>query len=412
MNNELDQQQSAKVVPIERLSPFDWSDQAGYLGDILQEAAQSRLGASSFSSGAAEASSPDYVFRADGIGARSHLLLQPRKGELRIAAVGPPDFDDGEVARWTEVVQEALRLLRRPRLPWPWAAIIAPVAPTSDPGLCLAGTTTVGGLTVRPASRPIKRAPRPIPWNPSRQIAYCWPAVVEGLGWTYELHNSLRAQQRARAQLHRLCALLTVMFDGVPWRLEWEPNMAPPAPLSLDVRDELLDTTATDFPVGRMPIEMSSWIGPAGSALDSDPGLEQALALYYEGTQLRGAHPSIALIALVGSIESLARTKLERCQCCDQVKGSTKRFKAALAEVLTEQEADELGRLYGSRSRTAHAGELFGFETTFNVGDHSHFIPREGQLDFVFRLTYQAQHAAGLLLVRRFEEEMEGRRDA
>jgi hypothetical protein len=153
-------------------------------------------------------------------------------------------------------------------------------------------------------------------------------------------------------------------------------------------------------------------MGPAWSALDTDRGLDQALALYYEGAQLRGAHPSIALVALVGSIESMASTKLERCECCDQLKGSTRRFREALAEVLTDPEAEELGRLYASRSKTAHAGKLFGFEATFNIGDHSHFIPREGPLDFVFRLTYEAQHAAGLLLVRRFEEAARVRRGA
>jgi hypothetical protein len=94
MDNELDQEQSAKMVPVERLLPFDWADQADELGDNLQEAAQSRLGATAFSSSAAEGASSDYVFRVDGTGLISHLLLQPRKHELRIAVVGPPDFGE------------------------------------------------------------------------------------------------------------------------------------------------------------------------------------------------------------------------------------------------------------------------------------------------------------------------------
>jgi hypothetical protein len=398
------------MVPVERLSPFEWADQADELGDNLQEAAQSRLGATAFSSSGAEAASSDYVFRVDGVGLVSHLLLQPRKHELRIAVVGPPDFGEDEVERWTEVVHEALHLLRRPRIPWQWAAVIGPAGTSSDPGPCLAGITMIGGLTLRPASRAIRRSPRQIPWSPSRPIANAWPAVVEGSGWTHDWRNSLRAQQRARGQLHRLCALLTVVFDGVPWRPEWEPGSTPPG--YLDVPDALLDADAPDLPFSQRPIEMPSWIDAAWSALDADPGLDQALALYYEGAQLRGAHPSIALVALVGSIESLARTELVRCQCCDQLKGSTRRFKEALAEVLTDQEAEELGRLYASRSKTAHAGKLFGFEATFNVWDHNHFIPREGRLDFTMRLTYEAQHACGLLLVRRFEEAAGRRRGA
>jgi hypothetical protein len=410
MDNEPDQRQTAKMTPIEHLSPFDWADQADELGDNLQEAVQSRLGATAFSSGLAAAASSDYVFRVDGTGLKSHLLLQPRKHELGIAVVGPPDTGVDEVERWTEVVREALRLFDRPRIPWPWAAVIAPAGTASDPGPCLMGITMIGGMTLRPASRAIRRSPRQIPWSPARPIANAWPAVVEGSGWTPDWQNSLRAQQRARGQLHRLCALLTVVFDGVPWRLEWDPSAAPPG--YLDVPDWLLDADAPDLPFSQRSIEMPNWINAAWSALDADRSLDQALALYYEGSQLRGEHPSIALVALVGSIESLARTELERCQCCDQLRGSTRRFKEALAEVLTDQDAEELGRLYASRSKTAHAGKLFGFEATFNVWDHNHFIRREGRLDFTMRLTYEAQRAGGLLLVRRFEEAAGRRRGA
>lgn len=408
MDSELNHQQNSRMVTVERLSPFDWVEQADDLGDNLQEAAQALLGATGCSSGAAAADSMDYVFRVDGTKLTSHLLLKPGRNELQIAVVGPPDFEGEEVERWTEVVREGVRLLRRPREPWPWAAIIGPVGTSS----CFAEITTIGGLTVRPASRAIKRSPRQIPWSPFRSMARSWPSVVEGLGWTYDWRDSLRAQQRARGQLHRLCALLTVVFDGVPWQLEWEPSMAPPAPWLLDVRDELLDAEVPEVPFDRRPIEVPGWVGLAWSALGADHGLDQALALYYEGAQLRVSHPSIALVAFVGTIESVARTALERCQCCGQWKGSTRRFKEALAEVLTTQESEELGRLYDSRSKTAHAGKLFGFEATFNVGDHGHFIPRDGPLDFALRLTYLAQHAAGLLLVRCFEEAAEGRAGA
>jgi len=259
------------MVPVERLSPFEWADQADELGDDLQEAARSLLGATAFSSGAAGAASSDYVFRVDGTALTSHLLLQPRKHELHIAVVGPPDLAGDEVKRWTEVVHEALQLLHRPRIPWPWAAVIAPAGTSSDPGPCLAEITTVGGLTLRPAFRAIRRSPRQIPWSPSRPIANAWPAVVEGSGWSYDWQNSLRAQQRARGQLHRLCALLTVVFDGVPWRLEWEPGWTPPG--YLDVPDALLDGDAPDLPFGQRAIEMPRWIDAAWSALDADPVL-------------------------------------------------------------------------------------------------------------------------------------------
>ncbi len=114
--------------------------------------------------------------------------------------------------------------------------------------------------------------------------------------------------------------------------------------------------------------------------------------------------PSMALIAFIGSIEVLASGELERCAACGQLTGSTRRFKTALAEVMTAEEAADLGGLYDRRSKTAHAGHLFGFETTFNLQDHQRFIPRQGQLEFTIRLISEARRASGTLLVRRFEE--------
>jgi len=259
---------------------------------------------------------------------------------------------------------------------------------------------------MRPATRPIKRITQPIPLNSSRQFEFSWPAIVEGPGWTYEPYDSLEAQQRARGQLHRLCALLTVLFDGLPWLLEWSPETAPPSPYSLDMRDGLFEDSGPNIPFDRSPVEVPAWLGTAWDAIASNRPLEQALDLYYEGAQIKDAHPSMALLAFVGTIESLARAGRERCSCCSQYLGSTRRFKDALAEVLTPREAVELGSLYEMRSKTAHAGTLFGFEATFNVIGHPRFIPPDGQFE-ALRLTTEAKRAAGLLLVRRFNEAAE-----
>jgi hypothetical protein len=73
---------------------------------------------------------------------------------------------------------------------------------------------------------------------------------------------------------------------------------------------------------------------------------------------LKADQPSMALLGFVAAIESIAvpRKALPRCPECDMVLGSGERFRAALATVLSPEEIELVGRIYGQRSKTVHGG--------------------------------------------------------
>jgi len=78
-------------------------------------------------------------------------------------------------------------------------------------------------------------------------------------------------------------------------------------------------------------------------------------------------------LLLEGGEEALGEdlAKLERCDVCGQTKGAVRRFRAALASVPAAERLPEWlppkRGVYAGRSKTAHASELFGAETTFGV---------------------------------------------
>ena len=66
----------------------------------------------------------------------------------------------------------------------------------------------------------------------------------------------------------------------------------------------------------------------------------------------------VAVIESVGQ-ESVA---LSRCPQCGMNKGSTARFRAGLMEVVGDDKAQQLAKVYSRRSQTAHEGMLHAGE--------------------------------------------------
>jgi hypothetical protein len=134
--------------------------------------------------------------------------------------------------------------------------------------------------------------------------------------------------------------------------------------------------------------------------LDSDPDLANAVGGYYEGRLLEAQHPSFALIAFVGSVESLGAKlyKLQRCQTCKSQVGAAERFRQALRLVMPEEDARALGKMYSPRSSTAHTGRLHGMETAFGALEWAGLLSRGPEFDFHMRQMYQFRVAAKRLL--------------
>jgi hypothetical protein len=88
----------------------------------------------------------------------------------------------------------------------------------------------------------------------------------------------------------------------------------------------------------------------------------RAVIAFQEGLSLLERHPSYVSLAFVAIIESLATGPANKCEKCQQVRGSTTRFRDALAPLVGADAARLLARMYGKRSRTAHVGVLYGLE--------------------------------------------------
>src|SRR5437588_10563612 len=113
-------------------------------------------------------------------------------------------------------------------------------------------------------------------------------------------------------------------------------------------------------------MSVSSCLSRAWDIAACDNGVDRALSVYHEGLLLKERHPSFALVAFTAAIEAVGTRIWEppRCRACGVVMKSAERFRNAL-RLVAPQKADDLGRLYGHRSKTVHAGHLHGSELFF-----------------------------------------------
>jgi hypothetical protein len=157
------------------------------------------------------------------------------------------------------------------------------------------------------------------------------------------------------------------------------------------------------------PAKLPDWVAGVEARLlaeaQHDSALHRALLMHHEGLLVSRDHPSLALLAFVASIETVAAMteKLERCPTCNAVRGSTARFKRAARSVIPGDEADRLVSTYDKRSRTVHDGYLHGRESTGGGwGQMSLYLPAKA-LEFEFGTVSIAQKASRALLWRTLE---------
>jgi hypothetical protein len=133
-----------------------------------------------------------------------------------------------------------------------------------------------------------------------------------------------------------------------------------------------------------------------------DSAIHRALLMHHEGLLISREHPSLALLAFVASIETIAAMSetLEHCPECNVVQGSTARFKRAAVSVITEDEADRLARTYKQRSRTVHDAYLHGRESLAGGWGQMSLYRPDQALDFEYGTVAIAQKASRALLWR------------
>ncbi len=297
----------------------------------------------------------------------AHLLVAPlpEGGAVTIVAA-PEEPDQVVIDAWVTAVRCATARLGAPAENYRWSAIVGhPPVRISGVGVVLASESRVGPFTLRSSDQELLEAgPMALPSLSGWAMFRSWPIIVEGVHVGY---NWTAASAAVALDLHRLCGLLSLLFEEcfvireAPAPLDWGIRRVPSS-LPWQQWDRY-DETSVDRPTGQ---ELPGWTEEAWSRLVNSPPLLDAVAAHHEGLRARVEHPSLALVAFIASIEAVANMLFSetRCPTCQAHRFVTRRFRATVRLVATEEEAAVLGRAYQRRSMTVHRGTLHGSEAT------------------------------------------------
>jgi hypothetical protein len=299
----------------------------------------------------------------------TRLVIIPQDAGVLIAVAGKTEqLDEAAADVWVQAARCATSRLGASGTEYHWTAVIAPPAiriTGAEPAIdCEAN---VGGFRLAPSEYPLHEImPPQLPSFSSADSGVSWPILVEARHTGY---NWPAAVQKAAFDLHRLCALLSLVLG------ECLVVREAPAPVAHGVRQapshlwwqqwtEDIDASTPSEP--RNVKNIPGWVSAAWQEMNNRPQLGRAVAVHHEGLRAQLEHPSLALIAFIASVEAVANLlfKDERCPKCNAHKDVAARFRAALRLVTTDEEARHLGAAYSPRSRTVHQGWLHGAETT------------------------------------------------
>jgi hypothetical protein len=225
-----------------------------------------------------------------------------------------------------------------------------------------------------------------------------YPIVVRGSSPGYDWWSTSR---EAFAQLHRLCALMSVAMDEC-----WVVREGPWPDAGTDVRvpdriglPALPEGGARETPTLVKPPD---WMDAGIVRAMADPRFARRLAGFQEGMEAQYEHPSLAAIAFVAVVESVGAQlfPLRRCKECGSQVGSGKAFRQALRLALPENEAQLLDATYGVRSKTAHEGQLHGSEPTFGMTTGPSFWGPNPAFAFEWQQLWMLRKAARVLIER------------
>lgn len=346
--------------------------------------------------------------QAEGLCGR--LWLIPRDGRFALQLVAEDAPDDEELDLWIRATQSAIEAVGKAHEVFEWCAVVGPPPGTvGRPPQTLAIPFDIGGLHVAPAGVDLlENAPSVDPSLNGHRIQLTRPLLVTGSSKGYEWDA---ARGTAARLLARLCALLTLAWDD-NWLIREDPRpvdwgiSVPTSPAWLRGAEWLRSVDHASR--GGEAVEPPDWLGSGWDITSSDAVLEDALLVHAEGVRLHHAHPSFALTAFVASIEAVVGARLdkpEQCSSCNQIKGSTQRFKKALALCVNEATAKRLEGVYGQRSGTVHRGRLHGAESVgglFFMSGFFEMLGGSGPDPFRWQTVLELRQASRESLIRAF----------
>jgi hypothetical protein len=300
---------------------------------------------------------------------RLWLVKMPGWEAPRVLVVGFTEVEEPDTAFWPEVVRAAMEAVGMSDRPFDWYAVVGPALGTSNLHRYqyLAKPGTLGPVRLQGYEAGYSELDQTLSPSLGRSgsVFNWWPLIVSG---TAHGHDWETAQRRTvTAHLHRTCALLTLAWDGCfTVRAYTQPGEFRALPEGPEGEIE------QDYLKQRQDVEVPTWGDDAWERLDGNELLRDALAMYHEGCLLEAAHPSFALTAFISTVETVTQLNKDAERCpnpdCNQVIGSTQRFKDAVGEVLSPERAELAATAYTPRSHTVHRGSLHGDEK--HIGHH------------------------------------------
>ena len=339
----------------------------------------------------------------------------PRPAELFLVRIGSDtylttikcdaDTDPEEaVGPWQRALSSAIPRLADEQPVRDWFGVIG-TGPDFGPSMTLqVGHEELDGLIMRPASKPFQELVEgPVPSMGGGQISASYPVVVSGRSPGYSQHV---ADEDGAQHLSDLCGFLSIVLDK-RWRILQAPHAFPIDPQTLP--EGLQGFSPADAFTAPTPVALPAWTASALSRLRTDDELRELVQAHHQAMSLELKHPSYALLAYVAVIEGMGAryVPLERCDCCASCSvklGSGRRFRKALALVLSNPETRQLSKAYERRSQTAHQGKLHGGEGVLGSMPSARIFSLEESRYFQWQHVWPLRRASRLLL----EAEMQG----
>lgn len=310
---------------------------------------------------------------------------------------------------WNSAIHRAYERLAEAEPEHNWIAAIG-----YRPGLIADSPKIMDGVTLDTIS--IESAKKPhtearekfeTPHLGGASITTSFPLMVSGLSRGYDWDA---AGTQALSDLNSICALLSLKFDCY-----WYVRITPQPPMSGDVWE--LPEWGFGFPrpggghvLGNTrEVRVPSWITSAWKKIKSSDILDSAVHAHRQGLLLVNEAPSLALVCFVSAIEIIGSTleDIPTCSECGSHPGAARRFRLALKATHSRKEVNELSKTYELRSRTAHAGTLYGGEKSWGgVSMHmSAFSGLPDTLKFRYQTLRKIQEASKKVLIDQLTQE-------
>lgn len=339
--------------------------------------------------------------RRAGVPLDARLFLASRPPETDAVLCGFGEPPDELLQAITQAARAATERLGLTTQTFEWTAIIGP-SPVGPRGLHrrLLAPARLGPLQLESTNVVLEEYSKPPgvtlnQWTP----AYSMPMRIRGTSTAYTWPAASRLAAR---DLRTLCGLLALAWQG-PYevreaaaQLAWGERQVPVRPGYY--REDLTAGDALQW--AGEPSEIPVWYSDAWNLLERQSWLRQSLDIHTEALYATPEHPSLASVAYVAAIESIAKRLYKLpppCPSCKISTGLTRSFREVLRLVLPDDEAVALAVAYKTRSKTVHEGRLSGGETMPGAFAHM-FWSGDTTHDFRMDMLRRLENASSALL--------------